>query len=233
MFRAIPRVLCALLVTCLTLGSVGRAETVMKIDLGLDSTADLQLAGGIFSTRDDGQAGTTGQQNTNLIVSDFLDSKQVDILTGNASMTLSDVLINGAPTVLFNTVFQPTSGGTFAIYDTSNSLLLGGTLIDGVLSGPIGASQTGSFLTASFGAFTGGSLLPYVNPKSASLSISLTNVISTGGLKGLQISDGQLAGFTADATANVGALVPEPSCGLLTACGLIGLAGATRRRRAA
>jgi hypothetical protein len=99
---------------------------------------------------------------------------------------------------------------------------LSGTLVDGTLTGPNGGSRTGSFLTAAFGTFTGGTLSPLVDANSASLAISLTEVLSpTGGPAGLQVMNNVLSDFVADATANMGALVPEPS---LFPCMLLGMA---------
>lgn len=208
-----------------------QAETVIKLDFGTDSAADLQLSGGVFSTVNNLNASTTGNQDTNVLVLDFLDPFQADITDGTASVSLSSVNTVGPVTMLGTTVFQPTMGGSFQIYNSANVLLLSGTLQDGVISGPIGSSRTGSFLTAVFGAFTGGTLAPHVDPNSASLAISLTGVRSAGNLNGLQVSNNVLLDFTADATANIGALVPEPATGSLALLNLGAVFCSVRRRR--
>ena len=102
---------------------------------------------------------------------------------------------------------------------------------DGTLSGALGATATGGFLTTEFGEFTDGSLFPTLQDSAllrSSFSISLTNVNGGGGFA--TDDSGDLVDFEADATANIGAqLVPEPSSAALILLGLLGTL--TLRRR--
>jgi hypothetical protein len=229
------------------------AETIVKLNLGGTSDADVQLVDGTLSTVSDGVATSPGDQQTSVTFHGFVDGQNglADISPPDqASFTLSGVKIDGAPSVVgiggLDLITQPTMGGAFSLYDESGSILLEGSLIDGSLSGIMGAAGTGGFLTANLGTFTGPAnagldpLFDLLDPNSASLSINLSDVISTsaaGAAPGLLMGPGNvLANFTADGGANIGAgalgqELPEPSgmtLGLLAALGLLTL----RRRQA-
>ena len=241
-----PGILSSLLyvgaIGALTWAVSAQAETVIKLDLGSTSEPDIQLVSGAVSTFRDAAA-TAGDQKTNVEFSSFLEATVPDIVGG--SFTLKEVSLVGAPTDLGPIVTQNTSGGAFEIFDASGVSLLTGTLNAGVLIGPptsATVSATGSFLTATMGDFTGpaaSALYTQLAPDSASISISLTNVQSAGGGKGLTIiEDGAapfLGDFVAGATANIAAVsasdgnnLPEPA-GLTLA--LFGLLGALSLRR--
>ena len=135
---------------------------------------------------------------------------------------------------------QATTGGSFSLYDEFGGLLLTGTLDSGSLHGTIGPSGTGGFLTANLGTFTGPSssdtgpsgsafnqLFKLVDPGSAALAVSLTDVVSidpvSGPIPGFLVVNGEMQRFTADATANVGASqVPEPGTLSLLLVGVVG-----------
>lgn len=188
------------------------SAAVIKLSFSHDSRPDFAVAQSVLSTVDDSAADTAGDQNTEVSLLDVLEGLAV-IQGDRASFTLDNVQLQGSPVVVVNTVLQATKGGTFALYDESNGLLLSGTLGNGTLSGPLGSTATGGFLTTEFGSFTGGSLLTKLEESGltrSALSISMTDV--SGGA-GLQLApDGTLQTFTADATANISAheAVPEP-----------------------
>ena len=201
--------------------------TVIKIGLG-ETGPDVAMIAGVFGTTDDGVAGTTGLQNTDIDFTGFL-SGMPDILNG-ASFTLSNVLASGPATLVGPVVSQNTTGGTFELYDNSNNLLLSGVLGLGAISGST-VSSAGAIFNVTTTTYTGGSLLPAVVSSPAGLSFSFT-AITTNGLPGLLPGqNGYLSDFVADATGNLDAeSVPEPmTLGLLG----LGLAGAAVRRRRA
>jgi hypothetical protein len=188
------------------------AGTIIKLGFGIDSFPDLELSGGTISTHDDGAGATQGDQNTEVTFLGVLAGGAV-IEGDRASFTLDNVSLIGDATVVGSTVLQSTSGGSFALYDPSNIVLLEGMLGDGTLSGPITNVATGGFLTTEFGSFTGGSLLPQLTAAGisrSSFSIALTDVNDGTGLS-VDMSTNMLADFTADASANIGGQVPEPT----------------------
>ncbi|MCA9217887.1 MAG: PEP-CTERM sorting domain-containing protein [Planctomycetales bacterium] len=210
------------------------AETIIKLGLSTDSLADIELISGELSTVDDGLGATAGDQNTEVtFLNSVLSAAGSQPFGGNnLSFTMGGVNLAGSPAMIGNSILQETTGGSFALYDTNNELLLSATLGDGILSGPVGGTATGGFLTTEFGAFTGGSILTAydLNLIDSSLSISLTDVNGGDGLS--LTNDGQVADFTADATANIGASVaaPEPSSLSLFGLALLCMAGIVRRR---
>ena len=213
------------------------AGTILKLSLGAVGP-DLEFSGGVLSTSDDGDAGTTGEQNTAVDFSDFL-SGMTDIVLPDASYTLNGVTASGPASVLFGVVvIQPLSGGDFQLWDDTNALLLDVDLGDTALSGPLGPSATGAVFSITNGSVVGGSLAPLIIGNSVSVSISMTN-ISSGGIDGLSVSPlappvaglGTLNDFTADATkAIAGERVPEPASAMLVILGSL-LAPAMMRRR--
>jgi hypothetical protein len=214
------------------------AETIAKLNLGPTGGADVRLSSGILSTVNDGNS-SPGDQETSVTFHGFVIGQNgiADItLPSQGSFTLSGVAVDGLPNVTaiggLQLLTQPTMGGSFSLYDQAGALLLEGTLVDGSLNGITGASATGGFLTANLGTFTGPStagldpLFDLLDPKSASLSMPFTDVVSTGpsgSVPGLmQGAGGALLNFRADASVNIGAgalgqELPEPS-GLSLAC---------------
>ena len=182
-----------------------QAGTIIKLNFGNDSLPDIELIDGVLSTAADAVGATVGDQNTDVSFLGIL-SGATPIEGDNASLTLEGISLVGDPLTVGLTVLQATQGGDFTLYDPSNVLLLAGALGDGTLSGPIGGTATGGFLTAEYGTFIDGSLLPLLqahNATSSSFSISLSDV---NGGKGLSLTeDNALADFIADANANIGA----------------------------
>ncbi len=220
-------------VVTLYVGGATHAATIIKLGLSTDSLPDIQLVNGTLGTAVDAVGATLGEQNTEVTFLGALSG--ISLVEGaNASFTLSNIQLEGPPTVIGTTLLQRTTGGTFALYDPSNNLMLAGTLGNGTLSGPIGGTATGGFLTTEFGEFTGGSLLTSLtqsNRTRSSFSISLTNV--NDGL-GLTLREtGEVDDFQADATANIGAqpaAVPEPGSWLLLIAAGLALFAAVRDR---
>lgn len=226
------------------------AETIIKLTFG-STGPDVQLSNGVLTTVDDGvSTGSPGDQETTVDFDGFVetDGGMIDILLPEqGSFSLIGVDLVGDPIVAgagnFSLVTQPTTGGTFELYDQHGSILLTGTLTDGSLHGTTGAAATSGFLTANLGSFTGpGSdglnrLFKLLDPDSAAVSISLTDVISTpGGSAGLMVdANGKLMDFSADATGNISAeainnQLPEPAGVTMAVFALLGLSGMRRRR---
>ena len=205
---------CAISLAC----SVSSAATILKLDLGSNGS-DFELIEETFSTVDDGTA-SPGQQNTTVVFTSFLDGYP-DIPIEAASFSLEDVILNGSATAIpGSVVIQPTQGGTFGVWDDSDELLLAGTFNDGAIVGSTGDSATGSFANLSLGTVNDGSLASLVDVNSVALSISFTNV--TDG-QGFSLSQGHLAPFSAEGTANMSAnQVPEPATiGLIVLASLL------------
>jgi hypothetical protein len=218
--------LCAAI--CFT-NSVASAATIIKLNLG-SVGPDVGMNGlGVLSTTDDGNAGTTGDQNTDVEFTGFLDGSNPDITTTNASFSLNGLQAVGPANVFGSLVIQNFLGGQFNLYDTANNLLLQGPLTNSALTGVMGPPGTGALFTTTLGAVTGGSLASSILPGSVSLSMNLTNV--NGGL-GFGVAGGgpQLNPFLADASVNVAGEVPEPTSILLVLAGAA-VAFAARRQR--
>jgi hypothetical protein len=212
------------------------AGTIIKLTLGSVSP-DVGYDGLSFSTVADGNPGTSGDQDTDVEFTDFLESEPDIISPPPASFTLSGLVPDG-DAFLFNSslILQNFTGGSFTLYAPDNSVLLAGTLADSSLTGSIGQTA-GALFTTSFGNVTFTSL-PNIDPDTLVLSMSLTSVTSTGGggfaITGLTgappVQTGDLVGFTGDATVTIQAeFVPEPSSFALVAVGLA--IGASRLRR--
>jgi hypothetical protein len=224
------------------------AGTIIKLSLGGDSAPDIEFtggAGGVLSTADDSAVpATTGDQNTAVEFLDFLEPVTADILTPTASFSLDGLVASGSATVLGGVVvFQSFAGGTLELYDPANVLLLSGTLGLSALSGTLGPPGTGGLFTTSFATVTGGTLAPYIDPNSLSLSIALAGINGGAGLSVVPLpppppppvgfSLGILDAFTADASVEIaGEFVPEPSSSALALlAGMCGAASARRKRR--
>ena len=149
---------------CALLGSsAANGETVLKLSLG-NTGPDLAMdAGGVLGTTSDGNAGTTGDQNTAIDYTGFLDPLFVD---GTGSFSVAGLQRTGNPSIIGGAlIVQDFFGGTFNLYDPANSLLLSGNLQDSTLTGVIGGTGTGSIFTTKVGTFTSGSLLPVCSAK--------------------------------------------------------------------
>lgn len=227
MSRAWTILLGILTAVCLNATST-RAGTFIKLDLG-GSGPDLQMnSAGLFSTVDDGNASTMGDQNTSVQFSDFLDPLP-DINTDSASVTLNGLVVIGPALTFGNVVVQNFFGGQFSLFDSANVLLLQGLINASSLTGTVGPPGTGSIFTTTFGTITGGTLAPLIQPGSLSLSISLTNV---NGGSGFGLVSGNLAPFLADGSLDLAgqSAVPEPASPLLIMLAA-GAAGVWRLRR--
>ena len=218
---------------CALLGSsAANGETVLKLSLG-NTGPDLAMdAGGVLGTTSDGNAGTTGDQNTAIDYTGFLDPLFVD---GTGSFSVAGLQRTGNPSIIGGAlIVQDFFGGTFSLYDPANSLLLSGNLQDSTLTGVIGGTGTGSIFTTKVGTFTSGSLLPAVFPISLNVSMALTNV--NNGL-GFVVSGSPftLQAFTTDASVNISAdpgelFAPEPASIAIALLGAVGFSFIRRRR---
>ena len=217
---------------CALLGSsAANGETVLKLSLG-NTGPDLAMnAGGVLGTTSDGNAGTTGDQDTAIDYTAFLDSLFAD---GTGSFSVAGLLRTGPPNIIGGAVIvQDFDGGSFDLYDTANSLLLHGDLTESTLTGVIGGIGTGSIFTTKVGNFTGGSLLPALVPNSLNVSMALINV---NGGNGFVVSGSPftLQAFTTDASVNISAEgglgIPEPASIAIALLGAMGFSLIGRRR---
>src|SRR4051812_44744852 len=161
--------------------SVASAATIIKLNLG-SVGPDVQMnAGGTLSTVNDGAAATTGDQNTDIEFTGYLDGPFPDITTTNASFSLNALQAVGPANVFGSLVIQNFTGGVFNLYDTANTLLLQGPLTNSALTGVIGPPGTGALFTTTLGTVTAGTLMPFILPNTVSLSMNLTNVNGGGG----------------------------------------------------
>lgn len=229
------RVVLASFAMCALLGSSAvNGQTILKLNLG-NTGPDLAMNGsGVLGTVSDGDASTTGDQNTAVEYTAYLDGLYADITTSTASFSLAGLQTTGVPNVVAGAVVvQDFFGGTFNLYDTANVLLLSGNLQDSTLTGVIGNTGTGSIFTTKVGTFTAGSLINDVEANSLNLSIALTNVNNGNGF----VVSGQPAAlqpFTTDASVNItgaqGVGVPEPASIAMTLLGALGFGFLGRRR---
>ncbi len=206
-----------------------QAGTILKLDLG-GLGPDIGMSGGVVSTVNDGDAATTGDQDTAVQFTDFLDSIP-DINTHIASFSLSGMTASGPVTQLGSLAIQNFTGGQISLFDPSNNTLLTATLTNSVLTGTIGSPGSASIFTTSLSSPTGGSLASLIVPGSLSLSISLTNV---NGGAGLAVSDGVLQPFIGDASVLIAGNqinAPEPTAFALLAFGAVGLIARRRLAR--
>src|SRR3954467_6764638 len=161
--------------------SAANGDTVLKLSLG-NTGPDLAMnASGVLGTTSDGNAATSGDQNTAIEYTGFLDPLFADVTTTSASFSLAGLQRTGNPNNFGTVIVQDFFGGTFSLYGASNDLLLSGNLQDSTLTGVLGSTGTGSIFTTKVGTFTNGSLLQYVLPNSLNVSIALTNVNNGSG----------------------------------------------------
>jgi hypothetical protein len=197
---------------------------LFKLDLakppGPDLGPDISYAGSVLATPSDGNALTTGSQDTAIVFGDSLSA--LPATTG--SYSLQNLGKNGPATVVFipgpniTVVSQPLIGGNFQIYDSANVKLLDVSLAssNSVLSGTV-ASTTANVISVTNATVVGGTLASQIASNSISFSIALTN-ISGGGLA-VDVNN-VVAAFTASATKEIGGNpVPEPSAAILLVLG--------------
>jgi len=216
----------------------------VKLDLaktpGPDLGPDIVYTGAVLATPPDGNNLTTGLQDTAIVFGDFLFPwAQAFAISNTGSYSLHNLITNGPATIVGgNVVFQPMKNGDFQIYDSANVKLLdvdlstSSTLLTGSLTSP-----TGGLITVTNGTVVGGTLAPLMEPNSISFSISMSNILSSGGTVGHLVLDGNniLQSFQASATKEIGAVPsllggsPEPTSAVLLALG--SLCGAMVRRR--
>lgn len=227
------------------------ADTILKVGLGQSSPdVAFELADGVgeLGTQSDGLLTSLGDTQTNATFLNFVSEAGVANIPADASFSLSGISAKGAAVVFGGSLInQETSGGSFQLYDQSNTLILEGLLEDGILTGPIGGSDedgpsTGSLFTVNLGTFilsegADDEIFNLVDPNSAQLSMSFTNVASEdGAIGGLVIDGGILQPFTADVTAQIEAnprdpnLAPEPASLGLAMIGALAMLGIRRRR---
>lgn len=217
------------------LSSSAFADTIIKFDLG-STGADVEYVDGVFGTFNDGDASTPGEQNSDIDFSGFLNASLADILSG-ASVTISNVLASAEVSVLGTIISQSTNGGSINLWSHTGALLLTGALADGNISGSING-DTGSFFNTTVMTYTGGSLLSYVSPTPAGLSIALSGILSGTDI-GMTVSYNsntnqfELDSFKADAsgllTGSPANAIPEPASMILLGSAVIG--GAISRRK--
>jgi hypothetical protein len=213
-----------------------QASTIIKLNLGGVGPDLSMTATGVLGTVNDLIPGTTGDQNTAIEYTGFLEPIP-DVNTSVASVTLSNLTTVGPPNlvVLPGSVLQNFAGGTLNLYNSSNGLLLSGTLTTSVLQGTLGPPGTGAVFTTNVATVTGGSLAPFIVPGSLGLSMNLSNV---NGGAGLSVGPGPvLNAFQADSAISIsgdptplGGNLPEPGTLVLATSALA--AGAWMRRRA-
>jgi hypothetical protein len=215
------------------LTTASRAGTIVKLDLGSDMAPDIRFDGTTLSTMNDGNAGTTGAQDTDADFQDFLGSFP-DVLTPTASFSLSGLTPSGPPTQLGALVVQNFTGGTIQLYDPANTLLLSGSLTTSALAGPLGPPATGALFTTSIASVTGGQLAPMMIQNSLSLSMNFTDINGGAGFTLGGAAAPVLNPFSADSTLSIAAEpIPEPTIAVLvTMAGLLsGMAMPRRRKR--
>ena len=220
------------------------AETIIKLELG-STSPDVIYRDGILSTNNDGVLiNSDGDRQTDATFLGFVSDAGIADIAGSASITLDGIEASGDALVFQDVIVnQSTTGGFFKLYDENNALLLEGTLESGILTGPLGTggSSTGSLFTVSLGKFTGptetnSQLFDLLDPDSAQLAMSFTNVNNGSGRSGLAIDENKrLLDFQADVTAQIAAEssaieAPEPAAWSLALFGILGLLGFRRQR---
>ncbi|HVT29141.1 MAG TPA: hypothetical protein VHE81_14090 [Lacipirellulaceae bacterium] len=196
--------------------------TIIKLDLS-DANPDVVYAGGLLSTIDDGNGATTGDQDSNVLFTDFLSFMP----SVSGSFSLHSATPVGAATVTAGVLTQNFTGGNFQIYDNANVKLLDVNMANSALVG--GPLPVGAFFNIDNGTIVGGTLAPLIVANSVSMSMELSGI--SGGQ--LMQDMGVLQPFTADsANSIVGLPVPEPASAILVIiAGLSARAVRVRRRR--
>jgi hypothetical protein len=211
------------------------AATIIKLNLG-NVTPDLQMnAAGLLGTANDGNNATAGDQDTDVQFTGFLEPAP-DITTPIASISLSNLLRTGAADLVTNPglVTQAFVGGSFGLYDPSNTLLLSGTISTSSLVGTLSPPGAGGVFTTGVVLVTGGVLADLIVPNSLALSLNLTNV---NGGNGFSVTGGLVLNpFVTDTSLNIsgnpttiGENFPEPGTLMLAAVAMIAATGFRRR----
>jgi PEP-CTERM motif len=217
---------------------VARAGTIIKLDLGGDSSTDVGFDGTNLSTLNDGDAATLGDQNTGVGYLDIL-SPLTDIPSSLASFSLHGLKASGLATQFGGLVIQNFTGGTFELYGPAptNVLLLTGALANSALAGPLGPPATGALFTTSFASVTGGTLQSALDVGNLTLSMTLSNINNGAGLS-VGAAAPALNPFFADTTLNLADTGPglrgngpEPSTFVLAMIGVTSLGAFARSRR--
>jgi hypothetical protein len=217
--RALGFAICA--ASVLWVGAA-RAGTILILNPAGDGGPDIGFNGTVLATLPDGNGATTGDQDTTIDFADFL-SPLADVPTPTASFTLSGLAAVGSASVFGALAVQNFLGGSLAVYDPADALLIAGTLNSSALSGTIGPPGTGGLFTTTFATVTGGSLMPLIDVSTLTISMTLSDV--SGG-SGLRVVGGQLQGFEADSVVAIAANAPEPAIPwllLVCAAALIGV----------
>ncbi len=217
MFSNIQKAFSVFALTFITASSA-QALTIIQVSLGGTGNGfqEIEYVGSSLSTINDGNGATFGEQDTNVVFDNYL-SGVADITSG-ASFTLSGISASGAPSVAGPIISQNTVGGTFSLYNSSNTLLLSGSLGNGFLAGS-DTGPVGSMFTTTVGSFTAGSLLPLIPAlNSFYLSLALSNM-QTAGAPGLDVAFGIIQNFSGNGQISIDAelaATPEPfTLGLL------------------
>jgi hypothetical protein len=211
------------------------AATIIKLNLG-NVTPDLQMdIAGVLRTADDGNAGTIGDQDTDIEFTSFLEPAP-DITTPIASVSLNNLLRTGPADLVTNPGFvtQAFLGGSFSLYDPSNVLLLSGSISTSSLVGTMSPPGAGGVFTTGTVLVTGGVLADLIVPNSLALSMNLTNV---NGGSGFGVTGGVLLNpFLSDASISIsgtptliGENFPEPASFVLVSIAMIAATGFRRR----
>ncbi len=220
-----------------------RAATILKLDLGGSGPDVGQKGGGEFGTFNDGDATTTGDQDTNIEFTSFLDPLFADVTSGNGSFTITGPLIAsptptstipGTPSLVIQG--YPAIGNlpTFSLYGPGNTLLLTGPTGSVNLVGTLGPPGTGGVISTTLQTVTGGTLKPYLADNSVSISISLSNINGGAGLSLNTVEGIRMNPYVADGFVTItaqGANLPEPTSIALLALGAMFATGVSRRSR--
>lgn len=219
-----------------------QAATILKLDLGGVGPDIHQDGGGALGTISDSTPATTGDQNTNIEYTGFLDPLFADVTTGNASFTISGPLIAnpspntilpGSPQTLIQGYAALGNLPTFSLYAPDNTLLLTGPTGSAALVGTLGPPGTGGVFFTQLQTVTGGTLAPYLGSHSVSLSISLSNVNGGNGFSLFPPEAIDLNPWVADGFVTISAdAIPEPTSIVLLALGAMltgGIMGRSRR----